>query len=105
MSFISKYGNIIKGKFLVDENSTKNWKFMLFLALLAIISIAASHNTDKKMYKITKLQYELKELKAEFVSIRTKLIYKKTEKRVAEEVKKFGLEPSKQPPVKIQINQ
>ena len=101
----SRWIDLIKGKFLVDENSTKNWRFVLFLVLLAIISIAASHQTDKKIYEIAQLKYELKELKTEFVSTRTNLVYKKMEKQMIRKAKKFGLEPSKHPPIKIQIHQ
>ena len=101
----SSWTDVIKGKFLIDENSTGNWRFVLFLVLLAIISIAASHKTDKKIYEIAQLKYELKELKAEFVSTRTNLVYIKMEKQIILKAKKFGLEPSKHPPVRILTNQ
>ena len=33
--------NILKGKFLVDEDAKKNWGFILFLTLLALLMITS----------------------------------------------------------------
>ena len=71
-----KYGiyNIIKAKFLVNEDATKNWRFIVFLILLAIVMIGNSHNYEKKIYQITDLTNEVKELRSEFVDRRSELM-------------------------------
>ena len=45
--------NILKGKFLVDEDAKKNWGFILFLTLLALLMITSSHQIDRKVQRIS----------------------------------------------------
>ena len=44
--------NILKARFLVNEDATKNWRFIVFLLLLAIIMIANTHSYEKKIFEI-----------------------------------------------------
>ena len=48
------YG-ILKGKFLVDEDAQKNWGFIIFLTLLALLMISSSHQIDNKVKWATML--------------------------------------------------
>ncbi len=41
--------DLLRGKFLVDEDSPKNWRMLIFLASLALIMIGSSHSIDKKV--------------------------------------------------------
>ena len=34
--------------FLVKDNSSKNWKMILFISMLAVIMISSGHSADKK---------------------------------------------------------
>ena len=78
-----KYGiyNIVKAKFLVNEDALKNWKFISFLLLLAIIMIANTHSYEKKIFRIEELTSEVKELRSEFVDRRSELMKIKMESR------------------------
>ena len=46
--------SILKARFLINEeaNAAKNWRFIVFLILLAIIMIANNNNVDQKVFKI-----------------------------------------------------
>ena len=55
--------SILKGTFLVSDDSFKNWRFIIFLSALAIIMIASSHSADRKVHEIAKLNEEVKETK------------------------------------------
>ncbi len=96
--------NIIKGKFLVSDDALKNWRFIIFLSLLALVMIASSHTADKKVHRIAKLSNEVKELKSEYVDVRMKLMQTKMESKIIAAMAKRGLEPSETPPQKIKIN-
>ena len=100
-----KYGiyNIIKAKFLVNEDATKNWRFIVFLILLAIAMIGNSHNYEKKIYQITDLTNEVKELRSEFVDRRSELMKIKMESTVANKMLEKGIIPSSVPPKKIKV--
>jgi len=95
--------NIVKGTFLVNDDSLKNWRFILFLSFLALIMIASSHMADKKVHKISQLSKDVKELKSEYVDIRMKLMQTKMESEVIAAMAKRGLQPSVTPPQKIKI--
>ena len=100
-----KYGiyNIIKAKFLVNEDATKNWRFIVFLILLAIVMIGNSHNYEKKIYQITDLTNEVKELRSEFVDRRSELMKIKMESTVANKMLEKGIISSSVPPKKIKV--
>ncbi|WP_300569968.1 FtsL-like putative cell division protein [Flavobacterium sp.] len=95
--------NILKAKFLVNEDSVKNWRFIVFLILLAIIMIANTHSYEKKIYQIADLTNEVKELRSEFVDRRSELMKIKMESTVADKMVDKGILPSSVPPKKIKV--
>ncbi len=95
--------HILKGKFLVDDKSAKNWRFILFVTGLLIVMIASSHQSEKKVHQINKLDKRVKELRSEYVDLRSVLMKLKMESVVAKKVKSRGLIPSNVPPQKIKI--
>lgn len=95
--------NIIKGKFLVNDDALKNWRFIFFLSLLALVMIASSHSADKKVYQIARLNNEVKELKSEYLDIRKRLMQSRMESKIETAMAKRGLKPSVTPPQKIKI--
>jgi len=95
--------NIIKGKFLVSDDALKNWRFIIFLSVLALVMIASSHTADKKVHRIAKLSNEVKELKSEYVDVRMKLMQTKMESKIITAMAQRGLQPSETPPQKIKI--
>ena len=95
--------NILKGKFLVSDDAFKNWRFIIFLSVLALVMIASSHSADKKVHQIAKMNNEVKELKSEYVEVRMKLMQAKMESKLIKAMEKRGLNPSITPPNKIII--
>ncbi|MFY0714511.1 S-adenosyl-methyltransferase [Seonamhaeicola sp. NFXS20] len=95
--------NILKGTFLVSDDSFKNWKFILFISFLSIIMIASSHSADKKVYEIARLKNEVKEIRSTFLEGRTKLMRLKMESNVIKIMKDKGIAPSVIPPKKIKV--
>ncbi len=95
--------NILKGKFLVDEDAKKNWGFILFLTLLALLMITSSHQIDKKVQRISELNKEGKRLRAEFVSTRSDLMKLKMESSISRRLAENGLYVSHTPPRKIRV--
>lgn len=95
--------SILRGKFLISEDSFKNWRLILFLSSLAIIMIASSHSADRKVHEIAKLNEEVKELRSAFVDGRSKLMKLKMESSVVKKLANRGLYPSEIPPKKIKV--
>jgi len=97
--------SILKARFLINEeaNATKNWRFIVFLILLAIFMIANNNRFDQKVFKIIELTNEAKELRSEFVDKRSELMKLKMESTVTEQMAVRGVVPSSVPPVKIKV--
>jgi hypothetical protein len=95
--------DLLKGKFLIQEDSFKNWRFILFMVTLMLLMIASGHNSDKKVMEIAKLNKEIKELRAEFVDTRSISMKMKLESTIRNKVVKIGLKPSENPPQVIRV--
>ena len=95
--------NVLKGKFLVSNDAFKNWRIIIFVVFLLLFMISRSHSTDKKVLKIAQLNSEIRELKAEFIDTRTKVMQLELESAVQRKVAERGLLPSKNPPKKIKV--
>ena len=91
---MSKVNDILKGKFLVDEDAFKNWRMIIFLSVLALIMIASSHRADEKVHEIADLKDEVAELRSEAVDSRVNLWKLKTSSSVAKALEARGVKPS-----------
>lgn len=95
--------DILKAKFLIDDDAIKNWRFIVFLILLAIIMIANTQRFEQKVFQIAQLTTEVKELRSEFVDRRSQLMKLKMESTVSEKMIEKEIYPSTVPPIKIKV--
>ncbi|NOR28675.1 MAG: S-adenosyl-methyltransferase [Lutibacter sp.] len=104
---MSKFKNsiyqLLKGDFLVNEDSFKNWRFMLFMVMLMMVMIASSHSSDKKVMEIAKLNKKVKQLRSEFVDTRSTSMNLKLESTIKIKVLELELKPSETPPQVIRV--
>lgn len=96
------YG-ILKARFLLDDDSIKNWRFIVFLIVLAIIMIANTQRFEQKVFRINELTNQVKELRSEFVDRRSELMKLRMESTVSEKMIEKNIFPSTVPPVKIKV--
>ena len=97
--------SILKARFLINEdaNATKNWRFIVFLIVLAIIMIANTQRFEQKVFKIIELNNDVKELRSEFVDRRSELMKLKMESTIAAAMESRQILPAAVPPIKIQV--
>ncbi len=95
--------DILKARFLIEDDSIKNWRFIVFLIILAIIMIANTQSFEKKVFKINELTNQVKELRSEFVDRRSELMKLKMESTVSEKMAEKQIFPSTVPPTKIKV--
>lgn len=95
--------DILKGKFLVSDDAPKNWLFIIFASFLATVMIGSSHSADKKVHQIAALNEQVKELRSEFVDVRSDVQKLRLESKITEIVLKDELYPSEVPPKKIKV--
>jgi hypothetical protein len=96
--------DLIKARYLVSEDSFKNWRLIVYLIFLAMIMIANSHRYEKKSFEIVALSKEVKELRSEFVDRRSKLMKLKMESTISNKMEPLGILPSSVPPTKIKVS-
>lgn len=95
--------DVLKGRFLTDESSFKNWRLIVFIVGLLLIMITSAHRVDQKVLLVAELNKKKRELSAEFIDTGTRLTRMKLESTVRRQVKSKGLTPPKSPPQKIRV--
>ena len=95
--------SILKARYLVNEDATRNWRFIVFLIILAILMIANTHRFEQKVFRIAELTNEVKELRSEFVDRRSELMKLKMESTISEKMELREIFPSQVPPKKIKV--
>lgn len=107
---IAKQGNIAKrimgvldGSFLTRDNMVNNIPYLLFLFGIGIFYIGNSHFAEKSVIQGETLNRELKELRSEFISTRSELMFVSKQSEVAKAVEPMGIYESVVPPKKIVI--
>ena len=95
--------DVLKGKFLVSGDSPKNWLFLIFVSFLATVMIGSSHSADRKVHQISAMSEEVKELRSEFVDLRSDVQRLRLESTITRTVEDKGLFPSETPPKKIKV--
>jgi len=98
-----KINNILKGTFLISDDSFKNWRFIIFLSGLAIIMISSSHSADRKVHEIARLNEEVREFRSAFIDGRSVLMKLKWESTIERELAEIEVMPSDEPPIKIKV--
>ena len=89
--------------FLAGKDYLKNWKMLLFISFLLMISIYSSHSADQKIFLITKLNKEVNTLNSISVTTKVDLMNVKMESNVTLKLKDNGFINSDNPPTKIII--
>ena len=87
--------------FLIKDNSSKNWKMILFISTLAVIMISSGHSADKKIFRISSLNTSIKSLKSDFIQIKEELLILKKESSITQKLLSRGVVPASLPPIKI----
>jgi cell division protein FtsB len=69
----------------------KNLPFVLFLSFLTVIYIANAHYAEKQVRQIQTLQNEVKELKRQYNSLKSEIMFKSRLAEIGEDVEALGL--------------
>ena len=86
-------------KWLNYQSIVKQVPFFLFLALLAVIYIYNGHYADKMIRNINQTAKEVKELKYEYKTVKSEVMFRSKQSELAKAVEPFGLKPLYSPPL------
>lgn len=93
--------DILKGKFLVEDGSMQNWRFVLYLVFLAFVSISSSHWVNKKVMKIKQLDEEVSNLKAQYTDAHRYLMKMQLEPEIMRQSEALGIKLTDEQPYVI----
>ena len=91
----------LKWKFLLSGDAPNNRTLLLFASSLSALMIASAPSADKKVHQVAALNEEVRQLRSEFVAMRSPVQKMKLESSVRSAVVENGLGPSEVPPQKI----
>jgi len=89
------------GDYLSKQWVTGNLSYMLYVALLAMIYIANTYYTEKKFKMIERTKSELKELRYEYITTKSILMFQGRQSQISKRAVIQGLKEAKMPPYKI----
>ncbi len=95
---------IFGGSFLSDDRTIQHIPFILFLALIAILYIANGYYADDKIREVNKISNQIKELRTEYISSKSDLMFISKQSQVAAAVDTLGLKEPVVAPMKIEID-
>ena len=95
--------NILRARFLVNEDANKNWLFIMYIVVLVIFMIGNTNSYEQKIFKIKAIDDRVKELRSEFADCRKQLMDLKLESTVETKMLAKNIVPSETPPLKITV--
>ena len=96
--------SVFSGTFLTNESTLKHVPFLLFLAFIAILYIANGYQADDKIREVNKITNELKELRSEYISTKSDLMFVSKQSEVAKAAEPMGIKEPVVPPMKIETD-
>lgn len=93
--------DLLNGRFLSGQKFLDQLPFLLYLCGLAIVYIAYGYFTESTVKQIYRVDAELKELKAEYLTSQSELQQIRQQSNIADAIKDLGLKESVTPPQKI----
>ena len=96
--------NIFSGNFLSKDNVVRSLPFIFFLTFLGILYIANGYYAERTVRDLYKVGNELKELRSEYITIKSDLNYKSKQSQVAQATLELGIKESTVPPTKIVVD-
>ena len=94
----SKFLELLSGKVLEQRNFMNMAPFLMFVGVCMIFYINNSYRAERYVRHITKLESELKDLRAEYITTKSQLMFHGKQTEVQQLVAAQGLKKSKQPP-------
>lgn len=89
------------GDYLTREWVIDNLPYLLYVAVLAIIYIGNTYYTEKKFKDIERTKNELKELRYQYITTKSVLMFRSRQSEISRQAMVYGLKETMLPPYKI----
>lgn len=96
--------SILDGTILTRDKVVNSLPFLFYIMLLAIMYIANSYYAEKKIIGIEKIKKEIKELRSENITTKSRLMFYSRQSEVIKRIGPYGIKESLIPPRKIFVS-
>ena len=96
---------VLNGSFLTKEAVLGNMRFILFCAGLMLAYIAYGYWTERTVRDLDRTNAELKEMRSEYLTVRSHLEQAQQQSHVADDISALGLKESRTPPTLITVDE
>jgi len=93
--------DVLGGDYLSKNTVVDNVPFLIYLAVLALFYIANTYNTERMYKQIEKTKTELKELRYQYITVRSTLMFESKLSELYKRTQAIGLKETLIPPFKI----
>ncbi|MGE0562099.1 MAG: FtsL-like putative cell division protein [Flavobacteriales bacterium] len=100
---VKSLSSIFSGSFLSKNNVISYLPYMLFVTVIGILYIANGYYAEKTVRSLYKTTSDLKELRSEYITIKSDLNYLSKQSQVALATESLGIKESVIPPSKIVV--
>ena len=101
------FRDLLDGNVLTRKSVLKQSRFIFLLVLIAFFSIANRNHAEKTVIQLSRLQSDVKEMRAKSISISSGLVKISRQSEVVHLVNRYnlGLEENLEPPNKLIVNE
>jgi len=92
---------VMSGNFLSGTNVVSSLPYIFFLTFLGICYIGNGYHAEKTIRELYKTNNEIKELRSEYITTKSELMYISKQSQVARATEIIGLKELTEPPKKI----
>ena len=78
---------------------------IFFVMLLGLLYISNTHHAEKTIRRIDQVQTDVEDLRADYTTLKSDLMFASKQSEVARKVKSLGLKESLIPPTKVAIDE
>ncbi|KAB2859542.1 MAG: hypothetical protein KFKLKKLM_01536 [Flavobacteriales bacterium] len=101
---VKSLSSIFSGSFLSKDNVIRYLPYTFFLTFLGILYIANGYYAEETVRGLYKTTSELKELRSEYITLKSDLNYQSKQSQVALATQNLGIKESVVPPSKIVVS-
>ena len=94
----------VLGGDLISTGTFKFFRYLLYLALLAFIYIANNYYAENNIREINRLRKDLKELRYEYINVKTRLMHIEKQSQIAKKLEKRGIKKNTEPVKILEVN-